>query len=294
VVVSGGEVVRTATQAPKSAAGYDLTSLFTGAEGTLGVVTEVTVKLYPIPETVMAGRVVFPTLEAATNTVTLAMQSCVPMARIELINTRQIAIINQYSNTDFPEQPTLFLEFHGSKEDVERQIETFADIAAEYDGEDINFARLQEDRNALWQARHDAAHAVPAVCTGKDIVVTDVCVPIDALSACILETEADFGEAGFDAPIVGHVGDGNFHVILPFDNADPEERERVEMLIGRLARRAIRAGGSCTGEHGIGCGKMVYLEEELPTAIPLMRAIKAALDPDNIFNPGKIFNLSGN
>ena len=288
VVLPDGRVIRTARRARKSAAGYDLTRLFIGSEGTLGVITEVTLRLYGIPEAISSAVVHFPTLAAAVNTVIATIQCGIPIARIELLNALSMKAINAYSKLSYPEAPTLFLEFHGSKTGVEEQAEAVGEIAKDQGGGDFAWATRPEDRSRLWQARHDAAYASVALRPGAVPLATDVCVPISRLAECILETEADCAAHGLLAPIVGHVGDGNFHVVLLFDPNDPAEIKRAHEVNNRMVSRALAMDGTCTGEHGIGIGKREFLVAELGEAVGVMRALKAAVDPLNIMNPGKI------
>lgn len=290
VVLADGRVIRTARRARKSSAGYDLTRLFVGSEGTLGIITEVTLRLQGIPETISAAVCPFETLEGAINTVIATIQSGIPIARIELLNTTQVRAVNAYSRTDYAEAPTLFLEFHGSETAVREQVETFSELAGDFGGGDFQWAQRTEDRSRLWQARHDAAYACAAMHPGKALMATDVCVPISRLADCILETEADFADYGVDAPIVGHVGDGNFHVTFSFDRDQPEEMAQTRTLHTRLVERALAMDGTCTGEHGIGVGKLEFLVAEHGEAVSVMRAIKNALDPDGILNPGKVLS----
>lgn len=290
-VTADGRLIRTGGRARKSAAGYDLTRLFVGSEGTLGVITEVTLKLYGIPEAISAAVCAFPDLESAVNTVILTIQSGVPVARIELLDEVQMDAVNRYSKLDYPVAPTLFFEFHGSEASVAEQAETVGAIAGEFGGDDFKWARRPEDRSVLWQARHDAYYACLALRPGAKGIATDVCVPISNLVECILETKKDIEASGMLAPIVGHVGDGNFHLVMVVDPEDAEEMKRAEELNARMVERALALDGTCTGEHGIGYGKMDFLETERGEAVHLMRAIKRALDPDDIMNPGKIVRL---
>lgn len=290
-VTADGRLIRTGGRARKSAAGYDLTRLFVGSEGTLGVITEVTLKLYGIPEAISAAVCAFPDLESAVNTVILTIQSGVPVARIELLDEVQMDAVNRYSKLDYPVAPTLFFEFHGSEASVAEQAETVGAIAGEFGGDDFKWARRPEDRSVLWQARHDAYYACLALRPGAKGIATDVCVPISNLAECILETKKDIEASGMLAPIVGHVGDGNFHLVMVVDPEDAEEMKRAEELNARMVERALALDGTCTGEHGIGYGKMDFLETERGEAVHLMRAIKRALDPDDIMNPGKIVRL---
>ncbi|MDO1584465.1 FAD-binding oxidoreductase [Rhizobium oryzicola] len=288
VVTANGEEISTGTRARKSSAGYDLTRLFVGAEGTLGVITSITLKLQGIPEKIGGGVCGFPTVKAACDAVIMTIQMGIPVARIELLDAMQIKACNAYSGLTLKEQPTLFLEFHGTEETVPLQSEQFSMIAQECGGEEFHWTANAEERAALWKARHNAYWAGRALAPSLNGFSTDVCVPISKLADCVAETQADIEQNGLLAPIVGHAGDGNFHVLLLFNDKDPADIERVEGFVQRLNRRAIAMGGTCTGEHGIGQGKMSFLEEEAGPALALMRTIKQSLDPDNIFNPGKI------
>ena len=290
-VMPDGSIVQTARRAKKSSAGYDLTRLLVGAEGTLGIITELTLRLAGIPESIAAGVCPFPDVEAACNTVIMTIQSGIPVARIELLDKLTVQACNTYSKLDLAEAPTLFLEFHGTEKGVEEQSRRFGEIAAEFGGGPFEWATRTEDRSRLWQARHDAYFATSALRPGAGRISTDVCVPISRLAECVAETVRDIEEYGFLAPIVGHVGDGNFHTVLLIDMDDEEEVAAAEAYMTRLARRAIEMDGTCTGEHGIGQGKMKYLNAELGGAVEVMKAIKRAIDPDNIMNPGKIFSL---
>jgi D-lactate dehydrogenase (cytochrome) len=289
VVTANGEVMRTATRAKKSASGYDLTRLIVGSEGTLGVITELTLKLAGIPEAIASGICPFSTVEAACNATILTIQAGIPVARIELLDELQVKASNAYSKLTLPETPMLFVEFHGTDAGVAEQSRRFGEIAEELGGGPFEWATKPEDRTRLWQARHDAYWAGRALRPGASPLATDVCVPISRLAECVTETQRDIAEAGFLGPIAGHVGDGNFHVTLLVDMQDPLEIERTETLLERLVERALAMDGTCTGEHGVGQGKMKYLlAEHGPEALAAMRAIKQALDPDNILNPGKI------
>ena len=288
-VLADGRIVTTGGRARKSAAGYDLTRLLVGSEGTLGVITELTLKLYGIPETILSGVCPFETLEGACNATIAALQMGLPLARIELLDEVQVRGCNAYSKLSLPETPTLFLEFHGSEAGAREQVETFAAIAEAEGGGALDWAERPEDRNRLWQARHDAYWAARGLRPGGDLIATDVCVPISALAACVAETKQDIERLGLLAPIVGHVGDGNFHVMPLIDPDSAEERTRVRAFLDRLVDRALRFEGTCTGEHGIGQGKIGYLVAEHGAGVDVMIAIKKALDPLNILNPGKIF-----
>ncbi len=291
IVLADGRVIRTGSRAKKSAAGYDLTRLFVGSEGTLGVITEVTLKLHGIPERISAATCVFPDMESAVNTVIMTIQAGIPVARMELLDALQIQACNKYSKLDLKEAPTLFFEFHGTEAGVDDQIASLSAIAGEFGGTDFAWADKLEDRNRLWQARHDAYYAGLALRPGCKGFSTDVCVPISKLAACILETQTDVAESDIVAPLVGHVGDGNFHLVVVIDPDNKDELARAMALNGRLVDRAIAMGGTCTGEHGVGYGKMDYLEKEHGEAISAMRDLKRAFDPGNIMNPGKIIRM---
>jgi D-lactate dehydrogenase (cytochrome) len=282
----------TATRAKKSSSGYDLTRLIVGSEGTLGIITELTLRLAGIPETIAAGTCPFPSVEAACNAAIMAIQTGIPVARIELLDTLQVRACNSYSKLALPETPMLFLEFHGTEAGAAEQLQRFGEIAQELGGGPFDWATKAEDRSRLWQARHDAYWAQCALRPGTRSLASDVCVPISRLAECVTETQRDIAESKLLAPIVGHVGDGNFHVGLLVDPGDENEVERVEGFLERLVERALRMGGTCTGEHGVGQGKMKYLAAEHGApALDAMRAIKRALDPLDIMNPRKIFSL---
>ncbi len=288
VVLADGRVIRTARRARKSAAGYDLTRLFIGSEGTLGIITEVTVRLYGIPEAISAAVCDFPTIEDAVNTVILTIQNGVPVARIELLDEAQMAAINKYSKLDHKVAPTLFFEFHGTTAGVAEQAETVKAIAGEYGGNDFRWATTSEERSKLWQARHDAYYAALALRPGSKGWATDVCVPISRLAECISETKRDLANSPIPAALVGHVGDGNFHLVFMIDPQRPDEIAEAGRLNDRMVARALAMEGTSTGEHGVGYGKMDFLVSEHGEAVSVMRSIKKALDPDNIMNPGKI------
>jgi D-lactate dehydrogenase (cytochrome) len=288
-VLANGEIVTTGRRAKKSSAGYDLTRLLIGSEGTLGVITSLTLKLHGIPEAIAGGHCPFPSVEAACNATIMTIQSGIPVARIELLDEVQVKATNIYSKLTLPETPMLFVEFHGSSASVAEQSERFNEIAAEHGGGPFEWATKAEDRTRLWQARHDAALACKVLRPGGQVVATDVCVPISRLAECVTATQRDIVANRLVAPIVGHVGDGNFHVAIVVEMDDAAEVKAVEGLIERLTERALAMEGTCTGEHGIGQGKMKYLEAEHGTAaLDAMRAIKRALDPADIMNPGKI------
>jgi D-lactate dehydrogenase (cytochrome) len=289
VVLPNGDVMRTGSRARKSSAGYDLTRLLIGAEGTLGIITEVTLKLHGIPEAVSGGICAFPSVAAACETVIATIQSGIPVARIELLDEMQIRACNAYSKLSLPEVPTLFVEFHGTEAGVAAQAERFGALAADVGGGPFTWTTQAEERSRLWQARHDAYWASLALRPGAKGFSTDVCVPISRLAECVTETQRDIAASGIIAPIVGHVGDGNFHTLPLVDMDDAQEIARVEAYISRLIDRAQAMGGTCTGEHGVGQAKMKYLEREHGrAALEAMAAIKRALDPRNIMNPGKV------
>jgi len=293
VVLANGELMTTARRAKKTAAGYDLTRLIVGSEGTLGVITELTLKLSGIPEATAAGVCPFPSVDAACNAAILTIQSGIPVARIELLDALQIKAVNAYSKLSLPEKPMLFVEFHGTDASVAEQSERFGAIATELGGGPFDWATKAEDRNRLWQARHDGYHAACQLRPGTSAFATDVCVPISRLAECVNATQAKTAELKLVAPILGHVGDGNFHLTMLVDMNDAAELERAKFLIGWLAELAVSMDGTCTGEHGVGQGKMKYLlAEHGAPALGAMAAIKRALDPQNIMNPGKIVTLA--
>lgn len=292
VVTADGEVVRTARRARKSSAGYNLTQLFAGSEGTLGIITEVTVKLHPQPEAVAAAVVHFPDVRSAVEAVIQAIQVGVPLARAELLDALTIRAINAHSRLTLAPRPTLFLEFCGSTAQVGEQAEVVAAITAEHGGGAFEWATRPEERSRLWTPRHHAYFAALQLKPGSRSFTTDACVPISRLADCLAETVADIESTGLPAPVFGHVGDGNFHCLLLVDPSRPDEVATAEALSQRLMRRAIAHDGTCSGEHGVGLHKMNYLEEEHgPAAVHLMRRIKQALDPHNILNPGKVVHI---
>lgn len=294
VVTADGRVIKTANRARKSSAGYDLTRLFIGSEGTLGIITEITLKLYPQPEAVSAAVCAFPSMGDAVSAVIDTIQMGVPVARVEFVDALAIRAINQYDKLSLPELPTLFFEFHGSEHGVKEQAETVQAIAAEHQGQGFEWATRPEDRSRLWNARHNAYFAFLQLKPGCRAVTTDVCVPISRLADCVVETEQDLlaSPLKLPAPIVGHMGDGNFHVALLIDPDKPEEQEEAERINRRIVARAIAMDGTCTGEHGVGLHKMDFLVAEHGNdAIDLMRSVKQALDPKHILNPGKIFRI---
>ena len=290
VVLADGRIIKTGGRARKSSAGYDLTRLYVGSEGTLGIITELTVRLYPVPEAISAAVCAFPDIAEAVNTVIQVIQLGVPIARIELLDALALKAINRHSKTTLREAPTLFFEFHGSPGSVEEQARTVEELAAAHGGMDFDWATRPEDRSRLWQARHDAYYACLGLKPGARALTTDVCVPISRLADCINETVADIAASQLLAPLVGHVGDGNFHLVLLVDPDNPDELTHAQSFSNRLVERALRMEGTCTGEHGVGIGKQKYLAlEHGDAALDVMRLIKHALDPDNLMNPGKIF-----
>lgn len=292
VVLADARVIRTGTRARKSSAGYDLTRLFVGSEGTLGVLTEVTLRLHPVPEATSAAVCAFDTIDGAVETVIATIQLGVPVARIELLDDVQMEAINRYSRTTYRVGPTLFFEFHGDHDaHVVSQAEAVQALAAERGGHGFEWALRQEDRDRLWQARHNAHYAGLALRPGCRSWATDVCVPISRLAECIRETKADHARAPFPVCLVGHAGDGNFHLMYLIDPSSPSEIDEARRLNERLVMRALEMGGTCTGEHGVGYGKMSFLEAEHGDALGVMRSIKQALDPDNRMNPGKVVRI---
>lgn len=292
VVLADGRVINTGTRARKSSAGYDLTRLFVGAEGTLGVITEVTVRLHGRPEAVSAATCRFDDVESAVRTVITTIQLGIPVARIELLDEVQLDAVNRYSHLSYPVAPTLFFEFHGlSERDVTEQATAVEEIAVGYGGAGFDRAVTPEHRALLWQARHDAYYAALALRPGASGWTTDVCVPISRLADCIVATKADVASSFLVAALVGHVGDGNFHMIFPVHADDPREVAEAVRLTDRLVERALEMGGTCTGEHGVGVGKMKFLRKEHGDALDTMRAIKQALDPAGLMNPGKFVDM---
>lgn len=287
-VMADGRLVTTGRRARKSSAGYDLTRLLIGSEGTLGIITSLTLKLYGIPQAISGGVCPFPSVDAACQAVIMTIQMGLPVARIELIDALGMKSINAYAKLSYPESPCLFVEFHGTDAGVQEQSQMFGDIAQEFGGGPFQWTNVAEERARLWKARHEAYWAMLALRPGCKALATDVCVPISRLAECIVETEEDAATHGLVAPVVGHVGDGNFHVSLLMDPDDPAEIAEAEAFVARLNARAIAMEGTCTGEHGIGQGKMGFLGQELGPGVDVMRAVKQALDPLNILNPGKI------
>lgn len=290
VVLDDGRVIETGTSAAKSAAGYDLTALFVGSEGTLGVITALTIRLHPIPERILAATCNFSELSDAVGVVIAAIQTGIPLARIELLDTAQVNACNSYSGLELPAKPTLFLEFHGSCAGVAEQVDQFEQLVAHSHGSGLQRAERQEDRSRLWKARHEAYFAAQALRLGSMVWSTDVCVPIAALCESIVATRADIDAYKLTATIVGHVGDGNYHVLFVLDPDSPEEAATAAQVNEHMVSRAIKSGGTCTGEHGIGLGKRDSLVKERGNdAVDVMRTIKCALVPSGLFNPGKLF-----
>ncbi|MFK8077834.1 MAG: FAD-binding oxidoreductase [Granulosicoccus sp.] len=293
VVLADGQIIRTGTRARKSSAGYDLTRLFVGSEGTLGVITELTVRLFGQPETMSAATCAFPTVDDAVNSVIMAIQMGIPMARIELLDEVQMKGMNTY-NPDMimPEIPHLFLEFHGTENSVAEQVETFNGVAEEFGVSNFQWASKEEDRNRLWKARHSAYYAGKSLRPGAEGLVTDCCVPISALAACISKTKRLINEYGLIAPLVGHVGDGNFHLLILVDTEDATEMKNAKQLAADVNHIALEFGGTVTGEHGVGSGKKKYMHDEHGAAYAIMGSIKKTLDPDNLMNPGKLVSIN--
>jgi D-lactate dehydrogenase (cytochrome) len=292
VVLADGRIIHTGSRARKSSSGYDLTRLFVGSEGTLGVITEITVRLFGLPEAVSAAVCPFDTMEGAVQTVITTIQLGIPVARIELLDEAQLDAVNRYSKLTCVLKPTLFFEFHGTSEQaVSESATAVQEIAADNGGRDFQWAMTPEDRAKLWTARHNAFYAALALRPGCKPWTTDVCVPISRLAECILDTRADVKESGLLAPLAGHVGDGNFHLIFLLDPNDPAELPKAKAINARLVERALGMGGTCSGEHGVGVGKMAYLEAEHGESLEVMRAIKRALDPENRMNPGKMIAI---
>ncbi len=289
VVTANGEIIRTGSRARKSAAGYDLTHLFVGSEGTLGIITEIGLRLYGLPEAMSAAIVNFPDVQSAAEATSVTIQMGISVARIELVDAGYIEAINNYSKTDYPELPTLFLEFHGTHAVVQDQVKQFGEISEEFGASGFQWAEKEEERRKLWRARHDAYYAGLAMKPGYRGYVTDVCVPISRLADCIEETRQDIEASGLYAPIIGHVGDGNFHSTIFIDPDNPEMLDKALELDKNMVHRAQQMGGTCTGEHGIGLGKLKHMRNEHGDgAIDTMQTLKRAMDPNNILNPGKI------
>ena len=288
-VMPNGEIIKTSNKAKKSSAGYDLTRLLVGSEGTLGIITEITLKLYGIPEVIAGGRVSFASIKDAADTVITTIQSGIPVARIELLDAIQVKACNLYSKLSLPEEPLLLLEFHGSKKSVDEQSELFGEIALEFGGNNYEWTSNNEERNKLWKARHDAYWAARSYMPGTEMYSTDVCVPISRLSECIVETVKDLNDNDLIGPIASHAGDGNFHVAVMLDTNNENEVSKLGPFLDRLSDRAIKMDGTCTGEHGIGQGKRKYMYNELGNSVDVMEAIKKSFDPNLIMNPGKLF-----
>ena len=288
-VMPNGEIIKTSNKAKKSSAGYDLTRLLVGSEGTLGIITEITLKLYGIPEVIAGGRVSFTSIKDAADTVITTIQSGIPVARIELLDAIQVKACNLYSKLSLPEEPLLLLEFHGSKKSVDEQSELFGEIALEFGGNNYEWTSNNEERNKLWKARHDAYWAARSHMPCTEMYSTDVCVPISRLSECIVETVKDLNDNDLIGPIASHAGDGNFHVAVMLDTNNENEVSKLGPFLDRLSDRAIKMDGTCTGEHGIGQGKRKYMYNELGNSVDVMEAIKKSFDPNLIMNPGKLF-----
>jgi D-lactate dehydrogenase (cytochrome) len=288
VVLADGRVIRTGGRARKSAAGYDLTRLFVGAEGTLGIITELTLRLYAIPAGLSAAVCAFPTVAAAVDSVIEAIQCGIPLARVELLDALTVKAVNRYSKLTLREAPTLWYEFHGTARGVEEQATQMQEIARAHGGLDFEWATRPEERSRLWQARHDAYFACLQLRAGSRMIATDVCVPISRLAECIAQTQEDIARSTMPIPLFGHVGDGNFHLMILVDPDSDADLKEAWDLNTRLVRRALAMGGTCTGEHGIGLGKREFLVEEFGAGVDVMRQLKATLDPGNLFNPGKV------
>ena len=293
VVLADGRVITTSRRSRKSAAGYELTRLFVGSEGTLGIITEITVRLYAVPEAMSAATCSFPDIAGAVNTVIQTLQAGIPIARSEALCATTMKAINAYSKTAYREQPALFLEFHGTQAGVEEQAKLVQDIAHENGGMDFEWTTKAEDRNRLWTARHQAYFACLQLRPGSRAVSTDVCVPISRLTECIVETSKDIARASMPIPLFGHVGDGNFHCEILIQPGNEGELEEAKQFNERVVNRALAMEGTCTGEHGIGFGKMQSLRKELGEAVDLMASLKRAIDPENLMNPGKVVALPG-
>ncbi|MCL4127906.1 UNVERIFIED_CONTAM: hypothetical protein GTU68_049841 [Idotea baltica] len=293
VVLPDGTVIETGSRSRKSSSGYDLTHLFVGSEGTLGIITRLTVRLFGQPDTILAATCAFETVDDAVNTVIMAIQMGIPMARIELLDEVQMKGMNIFNpDLNLPEKPHLFLEFHGSEAGVKEQVELFEGVGEEFGVSGFEWATKAEDRNRLWNARHNAYYAGKSLRKGCEGVVTDCCVPISSLADCISRTKELIAEAGLIAPVVGHVGDGNFHLLILFDPDDAAELGRAKALAAKVNHVALSFGGTVTGEHGVGTGKKKYMVEEHGAAYALMATLKRAVDPDNIMNPGKTVEIN--
>ena len=293
VVLPNGQTIKTGSKARKSSTGYDLTRLFIGSEGTLGIITELTIRLHPYPEAIYAAVCSFPTVEAAVNTAIKTIQKGIPIAKIELLDATMMKAIRRYAGLNYQEKPTLFLEFHGAEAELEAQIRKVQQYARELEAEDFIWEKEAASRAKLWQARMNAPLAVAALVPGSQLMSTDVCIPISQLAKCIVETQADIEATGLLAPILGHVGDGNFHLAIPVTPDDSSTFAKAKALNERLVHRALALEGTCSGEHGIGMGKLSFMQSEHKEALHTMRAIKKALDPANLMNPGKLLPMDG-
>jgi D-lactate dehydrogenase (cytochrome) len=292
VVLADGRVIRTGSRARKSASGYDLTGLFVGSEGTLGLITELSLRLHGQPEAVSSAVCAFPDIETAVNAVIATIQMGIPMARIEFVDGDVARAFNTYAGESFPEQPHLMIEFHGSDTSTREDAERFGEVAAEFGAEGFRWSTKAEDRNKLWRMRHDAYYAIMSEHPGKSAVATDICVPISRLAEAVMETQADIAETGLYSPLLGHVGDGNFHATLVVDPEKPAELKTAKELAHRMTERALRMQGTATGEHGVGIGKLAYMAEEHGDAWNVMADLKRTMDPGNILNPGKVVQVN--
>lgn len=292
VVLADGRIIRTGSRARKSSAGYDLTHLFVGAEGTLGIITEITLRLQGQPEAISAAVCAFDDIESAVNAVIMTIQMGIPMARIEFVDAVTAKSFNDYANAGMPEKPHLMLEFHGSESGVAEQAERVGEIVAEFGGSDFKWSTKPEERNALWKMRHNGLYAALTLKPGASAMATDICVPISRLAEAVTETAADIAASSIPGPILGHVGDGNFHSTLLVEPGNAAELKEAQDLSHRMAERALRLGGTVTGEHGVGVGKMKYMQQEHGEAWQVMADIKRTLDPTNIMNPGKVVRVN--
>jgi D-lactate dehydrogenase (cytochrome) len=291
VVMADGRIIQTSRRAKKSAAGYDLTRLFVGSEGTLGIITEVTVKLHPVQAAMSAAVCAFPTIQGAADTVIQTLQAGIPVARSELLCATTMAALNRYNKTSHREMPTLLLEFHGTEASVVEQAKMVQELARDNGGLDFQWATKPEERTRLWEARHHAYFACLQLKPGSRAISTDVCVPISRLAECVVETTKDIEKASMPIPLFGHVGDGNFHLVILIDPDNPADVKEAKALNVRLVKRALAMEGTCTGEHGVGIGKQPYMREELGDAVDLMGDLKRTFDPENLFNPGKVVSI---
>ncbi len=291
VVLADGRIIQTSRRAKKSAAGYDLTRLFVGSEGTLGIITEVTVKLHPVQAAMSAAVCAFPTIQGAADTVIQTLQAGIPVARSELLCATTMAALNRYNKTSHREMPTLLLEFHGTEASVVEQAKMVQELARDNGGLDFQWATKPEERTRLWEARHHAYFACLQLKPGSRAISTDVCVPISRLAECVVETTKDIEKASMPIPLFGHVGDGNFHLVILIDPDNPADVKEAKALNVRLVKRALAMEGTCTGEHGVGIGKQPYMREELGDAVDLMGDLKRTFDPENLFNPGKVVSI---